>query len=165
VLDGRAAEFERDVPFGVIVDALNDYLGGLERHVLRSLDEDALAELASVFPSLSPYADGATSRGLDSKSVPDPIRDPVAPRAACQPPAGGHVSLSPMRMGRAQSDEARSRGPQRAHCQWSEHEPLGVHLAHAEHEGRQQPDDPELHPASPANARDVDLHTSYYRAS
>ena len=53
VLDGRAAEFERDVPFGVIVDALNDYLGGLERHVLRSLDDDALAELASVFP-LSP---------------------------------------------------------------------------------------------------------------
>jgi DNA-binding CsgD family transcriptional regulator len=66
VLDGRAAEFERDVPFGVIVDALNDYLGGLEPHVLRSLDDDALAELASVFPSLSPYADGAMPRGLDS---------------------------------------------------------------------------------------------------
>jgi predicted ATPase len=34
--------------------------------VLRSLDEDALAELASVFPSLSRYADDATPRGLDS---------------------------------------------------------------------------------------------------
>ncbi|MBV8944521.1 MAG: AAA family ATPase, partial [Solirubrobacterales bacterium] len=30
VLDGRAAEFERDIPFGLIVDALNDYLGSLE---------------------------------------------------------------------------------------------------------------------------------------
>jgi ATP/maltotriose-dependent transcriptional regulator MalT len=66
VLDGRAAEFERDVPFGVLVDALNDYLGGLEPHVLRSLDDDALAELASVFPSLSQYADGAAPRGLDA---------------------------------------------------------------------------------------------------
>ena len=66
VLGGRAAEFERDVPFGVIVDALNDYLGGLEPHVLRSLDDDALAELASVFPSLFRYGDGATPRGLDA---------------------------------------------------------------------------------------------------
>ena len=30
VLDGRAAEFERDIPFGLVVDALNDYLGSLE---------------------------------------------------------------------------------------------------------------------------------------
>ena len=35
VLDGRAAEFERDIPFGLIVDALNDYLGSLEPAVLR----------------------------------------------------------------------------------------------------------------------------------
>ncbi len=53
VLDGRAAEFERDVPFGLIVDALNDYLGGLEPALLRSLDDDALAELTSIFPSFS----------------------------------------------------------------------------------------------------------------
>ena len=52
VLDGRAAEFERDIPFGLIVDALNDYLGSLEPAVLRALDEDVLRELASVFPSL-----------------------------------------------------------------------------------------------------------------
>ncbi len=52
VLDGSAAEFERDIPFGLIVDALNDYLGSLEPSMLRSFDEDALCELASVFPSL-----------------------------------------------------------------------------------------------------------------
>ncbi len=52
VLDGRAAEFERDVPFGLIVDALNDYLGSLEPAVLRAIDGELLRELASVFPSL-----------------------------------------------------------------------------------------------------------------
>src|SRR5438067_11084755 len=34
VLDGRAAEFEREVPFGLMVDAMNDYLGGLEPAVI-----------------------------------------------------------------------------------------------------------------------------------
>jgi predicted ATPase len=53
VLDGRAAEFERDIPFGLIVDALNDYTGSLEPSTLRALDEDSLAELASILPSLS----------------------------------------------------------------------------------------------------------------
>jgi AAA ATPase domain len=48
VLDGHAAEFERDVPFGLIVDALNDCLGGLEPALLGSLDDDALAELTSI---------------------------------------------------------------------------------------------------------------------
>ncbi len=52
VLEGRAAEFERDIPFGLIVDALNDYLGSLEPTVFRALGDDALRELASVFPSL-----------------------------------------------------------------------------------------------------------------
>ncbi|MGZ6639332.1 MAG: ATP-binding protein, partial [Solirubrobacteraceae bacterium] len=51
-LEGRAAEFERDIPFGLIVDALNDYLGSLEPAMLRALDEDVLAELGSIFPSL-----------------------------------------------------------------------------------------------------------------
>ena len=52
VLEGRAAEFERDIPFGLIVDALNDYFGSLEPSTLRTLDEHVLLELASIFPSL-----------------------------------------------------------------------------------------------------------------
>ncbi|HSC02019.1 MAG TPA: AAA family ATPase [Solirubrobacteraceae bacterium] len=52
VLDGRAAEFERDIPFGLLVDALNDYMGSLEPTLLRALDEGLLAELASVFPAV-----------------------------------------------------------------------------------------------------------------
>ena len=52
VLEGRAAEFERDIPFGVVVDALNDYLGSLEPTMLRAMDDDALRELGLIFPSL-----------------------------------------------------------------------------------------------------------------
>src|ERR1700761_4961645 len=52
VLDGRAAEFERDIPFGLVVDALNDYLGSLEPALLRAMDDGLIAELASVFPSV-----------------------------------------------------------------------------------------------------------------
>jgi DNA-binding CsgD family transcriptional regulator len=52
VLDGRAAEFERDIPFGLLVDALNDYVGSLEPALLRTLDEGMLAELATVFPAV-----------------------------------------------------------------------------------------------------------------
>lgn len=63
VLDGRAAEFERDIPFGLIVDALNDYLGSLEPAILRALDEDVLGELASIFPSLPRQHGAAESRG------------------------------------------------------------------------------------------------------
>jgi len=55
VLEGRAAEFERDIPFGLIVDALNDYLGSLEPSLLRALDEAVVAELASVFPAVPRY--------------------------------------------------------------------------------------------------------------
>jgi DNA-binding CsgD family transcriptional regulator len=56
VLDGRAAEFEQDMPFGVIVDALNDYVGSLGPAVFRGLDADTLGELASILPSLSGLA-------------------------------------------------------------------------------------------------------------
>jgi len=53
VLDGRAAEFEQDVPFGPIIDALNDYLGSEQAAVVRGLEPWAVQELAEVFPSLS----------------------------------------------------------------------------------------------------------------
>jgi ATP/maltotriose-dependent transcriptional regulator MalT len=62
VLEGQAAEFERDIPFGLIVDALNDYVGALEPAILRALDADAVQELASIFPSL-PTPDGGSASG------------------------------------------------------------------------------------------------------
>jgi DNA-binding CsgD family transcriptional regulator len=68
VLDGRAAEFEHDVPFGVIVDALNDHVGSLGPAVLRALDAATLSELAWILPSLSGLeAEGARAPGGEQR--------------------------------------------------------------------------------------------------
>lgn len=52
VFGGRSAEFEQAEPFGVFVDALDDYLLSLDRRELDDLDVE-LDELASVFPALA----------------------------------------------------------------------------------------------------------------
>ncbi len=57
VFSGRAAEFEQAEPFGVLVDALDDYLASLDRRELDDLDVE-LAELASVFPALAQQVGG-----------------------------------------------------------------------------------------------------------
>ena len=49
VLSGSASEFERDLPFGVFVDALDEYLAGLPPGRLEGWD----AALAGMFPALS----------------------------------------------------------------------------------------------------------------
>ena len=56
VLSGSASELERDLPFSVFVDALDEYVRGLERSRLDALDDDVRTELAHVFPALSPLA-------------------------------------------------------------------------------------------------------------
>ena len=53
VLAGSASELERDLPFGVFVDALDEYVEGLEPRRLQRLDDDVRFELARVFPALS----------------------------------------------------------------------------------------------------------------
>ena len=58
VLAGSASELERDLPFWVFVDALDEYAEGLEPHRLGLLDDQSLAELAHVLPSLSEHAAG-----------------------------------------------------------------------------------------------------------
>ena len=87
VLDGRAAEFERNIPFGLIVDALNDYLGSLEPAMLRALDEDVLRELASIFPSLSGQeaAAGRWGNGAERYRLHYAIRSVLERLAARQP--------------------------------------------------------------------------------
>jgi DNA-binding NarL/FixJ family response regulator len=62
VLSGSATELERDLPFSVFVDALDEYVRGLERTRLSDLDDDVRSELAHVFPSLTALAtDGAVA--------------------------------------------------------------------------------------------------------
>ncbi|MBC6462809.1 helix-turn-helix transcriptional regulator [Actinomadura sp. HBU206391] len=50
---GRAAEFEQQTPFGVVIDALDDRIEGLDEVLADRLEAPALRVLASVFPSLS----------------------------------------------------------------------------------------------------------------
>lgn len=53
VLVGRAAEFEADVPFAVLIDAVDAYLRTLDDRDVERLRLDRLGELAAVFPALS----------------------------------------------------------------------------------------------------------------
>jgi ATP/maltotriose-dependent transcriptional regulator MalT len=58
VLYGAASELERDLPFAVFVEALDEYLEGLDPSELASLDPDVRSELAHVFPSLWRFEGG-----------------------------------------------------------------------------------------------------------
>src|SRR3954471_15388983 len=60
VLGGAGADLERDLPFWVFVDALDEYLAGVEPRRLANLDEDVRVELAQVFPSLSDLRRGGS---------------------------------------------------------------------------------------------------------
>src|SRR5687768_1723525 len=60
VLYGSASELERDLPFLVFVDALDEYVQGLEPPRLEALEDDVRTELAHVLPSLSRFE---TARG------------------------------------------------------------------------------------------------------
>ena len=57
VLAGSASELERELPFWAFVDALDDYVHGLEPHRLDGLDPDARSELGHVLPSMTAGAD------------------------------------------------------------------------------------------------------------
>jgi DNA-binding CsgD family transcriptional regulator/tetratricopeptide (TPR) repeat protein len=52
VLEGRAAELERELPFGLVVDAFDAYLESLDARAFGRLGADDLGELGTVFPSL-----------------------------------------------------------------------------------------------------------------
>src|SRR4051812_33949643 len=52
VLSGSASELERDLPFWLFVDALDEYVRGLDPRRLDALDEEVRTELGTVLPSL-----------------------------------------------------------------------------------------------------------------
>ena len=56
VLSGSASELESDLPFWVFVDALDEYVAGVDPRRLQSLDDDVRAELGRVLPSQSEFA-------------------------------------------------------------------------------------------------------------
>ena len=59
VLSGSASELERELPFWVFVDALDEYLEALEPRRRKVLDEEILSDLGGVFPALSDGAEPA----------------------------------------------------------------------------------------------------------
>jgi ATP/maltotriose-dependent transcriptional regulator MalT len=58
VLSGSASELERDLPFSLFVDALDEYVRGIDPKLVGLLEDDVRTELAHVFPSLTTLADG-----------------------------------------------------------------------------------------------------------
>lgn len=56
VFSGRSAELEGGEPFGVLVDALDDYLASLERRDLERIESE-LDQLAWVFPAMARLVD------------------------------------------------------------------------------------------------------------
>ena len=64
VLDGRAAEHERDVPFGLVIDALDDHVATLHPRRIESVGADLAAVLPSAAASAgaAPAAPGAGER-------------------------------------------------------------------------------------------------------
>ena len=68
VLAGSASELERDLPFGVFVDAIDDYLESLDPRRLERLEKEVRVELARVFPSLAgPRAESAEEAPLQDE--------------------------------------------------------------------------------------------------
>jgi ATP/maltotriose-dependent transcriptional regulator MalT len=66
VLSGSASELEGEVPFWVLLDALDEYLQALEPRRLGALDDETLSDLAQVFPSV-PGPEGAAGAAGDAR--------------------------------------------------------------------------------------------------
>jgi DNA-binding NarL/FixJ family response regulator len=67
VLHGTATELERDAPFAVFVDALDDYVRGLDPLLFEPLGDELVAELAQVLPGLPRTAAAAPSAATQER--------------------------------------------------------------------------------------------------
>src|SRR4051794_8845543 len=67
VVGGAGADLERDLPFWVFVDALDEYLAGVEPRRLANLEEDVRVELAQIFPSLGELGRGGSAGVLHER--------------------------------------------------------------------------------------------------
>lgn len=85
VLEGRATELERDVPFGVFIDALDDYLASLPAHRLGDLGQAQRCCLAAVFPALPDPGGGLTTLPQERYRLHRAVRALLARLASVQP--------------------------------------------------------------------------------
>jgi len=66
-LGGRSSELERELPFGLMIDAFDAYLGSLEPATFQRLTPDELTELAGLFPSLRSLAPAPAEPGTPAE--------------------------------------------------------------------------------------------------
>jgi ATP/maltotriose-dependent transcriptional regulator MalT len=87
VLEGSAAEFEQELPFGVVIDALDAYLESLEDRSVDRLAADGLEDLADVFPALRSVrsSGGGTPTATERFRVYYAVRELLERLAAKQP--------------------------------------------------------------------------------
>jgi DNA-binding NarL/FixJ family response regulator/tetratricopeptide (TPR) repeat protein len=67
VLSGSASELESDLPFWLFVDALDEYVAGLDPRRLAALADDVQADLAHVLPALSERGRGVAGADADER--------------------------------------------------------------------------------------------------
>ena len=67
VLSGLAAEFEHELPFGLVIDALDDYLAAAQGREVERIGGDMTPELATIFPSLREYVVEGAPRLQDER--------------------------------------------------------------------------------------------------
>ncbi|HEX8085046.1 MAG TPA: AAA family ATPase [Solirubrobacteraceae bacterium] len=87
VLEGRATELERELPFGPVVDALDAHLDALDARSFDRLAVDVLAELTAVFPSLRTLTPDAAplTTAAERFRAHRAVRDVVERLAGAQP--------------------------------------------------------------------------------
>jgi DNA-binding NarL/FixJ family response regulator len=85
VLAGRAAEFERELPFGVLVDALDAHLAQLGPTPLRGLEPERATELAAIFPALAGLAPASPALAAERYRAHRAILDLLERLAATRP--------------------------------------------------------------------------------
>ncbi|WP_159850977.1 helix-turn-helix transcriptional regulator [Nocardia sp. CY41] len=64
VVEGRATELENTIPFGLVVEALNDHVLALGNRAIRGLRPDTIADLALVLPAISKISAARPSQRL-----------------------------------------------------------------------------------------------------
>jgi DNA-binding CsgD family transcriptional regulator len=85
VLAGRASELERDVPFALWVDALDDQVGRHGAALVKGMAADELAELAVALPAIARIAAVAPAAAVERHRVARAVRDLLARLAAARP--------------------------------------------------------------------------------
>ncbi len=85
VLAERGAEQERDLPFWVFVDALDDYIQGLEPRRLRGLDDEMRAEPAGLSVPVDVLTSGHSTLQIERYRMHRAVRELLELLAATRP--------------------------------------------------------------------------------